>query len=114
MQLRSLLVPLLAVLPVACRSSGNQAENNGEAQAAEAQAQPSGEQAAAAPGAAGENAAAPGAPKAAQAPPVPVNPQQQLQEDSAKAQVRQQQGAFLASEYIKKGDALLERADLAG
>src|SRR5262249_46508092 len=91
-----------AVLPVACKSSGNQPENAGEEHpAVEAQAQPSGEQAA------GQNAVA--APKAP-----PVNAQQQLQEDTAKAQVRQQQGTFLASEYMKKGDALLERADLAG
>jgi type II secretory pathway component GspD/PulD (secretin)/tetratricopeptide (TPR) repeat protein len=49
------------------------------------------------------------APKAAQA-------QQpgSLQEDVTRAKLREQQGSFLASEYLKKGDAMLERADLAG
>jgi type II secretory pathway component GspD/PulD (secretin) len=118
MQLRSLLVPLLAVLPVACRSNGNQPDTAGDnaPSAAETQAtQPGGEPTAAAPGAAGEKAAAePTAPKAAQTPPTPQTPEAQLQDDAARAKLRQQQGTFLASEYLKKGDALVDRADLAG
>src|SRR5436190_11986845 len=157
MQLRSLLVPLLALVPIACRSNGNQSEAGRDdvrstaesgttepSAAAEAPVvaaadapqppspsepaaqqptqpeptQPEPMQAAPAQAEPAQNTAPveTSAPRQENKPPTPAQDQApgSLQEDVERARVRQQQGAFLASEYLKKGDALLERADLVG
>jgi type II secretory pathway component GspD/PulD (secretin) len=84
-----LLSTLLAVLPCACKSSGSNAPPPSEG----------------GPGAAGQAAPTkPGEPSAAE----------QLADDSARASRQGQQQTFLSTESIKEGDALLDRADLAG
>jgi type II secretory pathway component GspD/PulD (secretin)/tetratricopeptide (TPR) repeat protein len=115
MQLRSLLVPLLAVIPCSCRSNGTQdqaGQDDAHWTAESTASQPAGAES---PAAAESAAPAKGAPiEASAAQSNPPNPQGTLQDDVARAKLREQQGTFLASEYLKKGDALLERADLAG
>lgn len=88
MQPRSILLTLLAVLPCACKSSGSDASDAPAEPTGPSSAQPS----------------EPGAP----------SPQEGLAQDAARLSVREQQQTYLASESIREGDALLDRADLAG
>jgi type II secretory pathway component GspD/PulD (secretin)/tetratricopeptide (TPR) repeat protein len=121
MQLRSLLVPLLALIPCACRSNGTQDQSGAdEAQWTAENSSPAPGENAGAASAAPSEARAPSAPNAngtpveaaAQQPGTQTPPS--LESDVERAKLRAQQGSFLASEYIKKGDALLDRADLPG
>jgi len=88
MQSRSILLTLLAVLPCSCKSSGSDAS--------EAPAEPT--------GASPTQPSEPAAPSA----------QAGLAQDAARLSVREQQQTYLAAESIREGDALLDRADLAG
>jgi type II secretory pathway component GspD/PulD (secretin) len=99
MQLRSILVPLLAALPCAC-TTPNQAERTSVApSAAPAPAVEAAVVEAAAPA---STASAPAGQEGAQ-----------LSDDAARLERLRQQGRFLSQQYEAEGDRALERADLS-
>lgn len=91
MRLRLILVPLVAAIPCSCKSSGSRAPSTTEPPAA----------------------TAPGADAAADPSAEPLAAQD-TSSDAIKLARRNEQQTFLASEHIREGDALLERADLPG
>ncbi len=94
MRLRLLLVPLIAALPCSCKSSGSNTRT----------AEPTAAQSASDVGAAEEESPAAAA----------ARQEGQISEDAARVVRRSEQQAFLAGEYIRQGDVLLEQADLPG
>ncbi|MFN0245142.1 MAG: hypothetical protein ACKVWV_19840 [Planctomycetota bacterium] len=89
MRLRLILVPLVAAIPSSCKSSGSRAPSTTEPPAATA-------------------------PSADAAEPSAQSFEEAASGDAVKLARRNEQQTFLASEYIREGDVLLERADLAG
>ncbi len=99
MQLRSILVPLLAALPGAC-TTPNQAERASIAPSA-------------APVPAAEASVVEAAAPAATASLPAGQEGAQLSEDAARLERLRQQGRFLSQQYEQEGDRALERADLS-
>jgi type II secretory pathway component GspD/PulD (secretin) len=106
MQLRSILVPLLAALPGACTST-NQAERASIAPSAAPS--PAAEAAVVEAAAPAATASTPVVQEGAQ----PVQEGAQLSEDAARLERLRQQGRFLSAQYEMEGDRALERADLS-
>lgn len=92
MQLRLLLVPLLAAIPCSCKSSGS---SEAPAPSEPVSSQP----------------ADPSAPSGAGPVAQDSGP---LGGDVGRLSVQQQQGAYLAGEYVKSGDKMLDMGDLHG
>lgn len=90
MQPRSILLTLLAVLPCSCKSSGPYAPSPAEPESPST------------------------APPAEPGDMSPAAVQQGLAQDTMRLARREQQQTYLASESIREGDALLDRADLPG
>jgi len=102
MQMRFILVPLLAALYCSCASNGSEGDApRDETTPAEAPVEPAGD------GAAGEAAQEPGA--EAQLP-----PGEQLAQDASEAAIKAQRARFLATESVKMGDRLRDVGDLDG
>ncbi|MCB9914307.1 MAG: hypothetical protein H6828_04035 [Planctomycetes bacterium] len=105
MRLRFLFLPLIAVLPVACRSThtGAAAKTNQEAPASEVALDDV---------TTAEEDAAPVAIEASAPARLPQG--EELRQDADALQRRREMKAFLAGESIKEGDGLLDRGDLEG
>lgn len=115
MQLRLLLVPLLAALPCSCTSPASHVDaqdTSAEAPASAADANaaaaaPAPDQAAAMPAAQDSAAVEAAAPK-------PAVQGGNLNEDAARLARQREKGAVLAKAYVEEGDKLLALADLEG
>jgi Flp pilus assembly secretin CpaC len=107
MRLVQILVPLVAATAVSCRSHQPLEPSGPEPvawtlESVDAKPQPQPQQ----------DGAAAARPVEASAP--APGQQQELSDDAARFERRQEQRGFLASEYLRQGDALLDRADLSG
>jgi len=98
MQLRSILLPLLAAFPCSCNSTAPKTNASSDTPVAG--------------GASETTQAQPAAVIEASAPAAPAGQEPNLSADAATEQRRAQQRSFLASEYQTRGDRELERGDL--
>lgn len=98
MQLRSILLPLLAAFPCSCNSTAPKTNDSSDTPVAG--------------GASETTQAQPAAVIEASAPAAPAGQEPNLSADAATEQRRAQQRSFLASEYQTRGDRELERGDL--